>query len=92
MNAKQREMLATIEDQLRMQDHKSKSPVVQEIARWLVCGYSENWGFAAANTNSALLQSGFMDDLRDVWPEATDEHIRRGLELAVAAAAKAAER
>jgi hypothetical protein len=86
MNTKHREMLAMINEQ------QGEPPVVCEIARWFVCGYSANWTVEVESMDRAVLQPGFLDDLRDVWPEATDEHIRRGLDLAVAAAAKAAER
>jgi hypothetical protein len=40
MNAKQREMLAMIDALLAMPDHVSEPPVVREIARRVVCGYS----------------------------------------------------
>ena len=79
MNTKQREMLAMIDDL------QGEPPVVREIARWFICGYSENWTYEAENMDEAVRQPGFMDDLRDLWPEATDEHIRRGLKLAMAA-------
>jgi len=38
---KQEEMLAMIDTELGM-------PIVREIARWFVCGYSENWATQVA--------------------------------------------
>ena len=90
MSTQQEEMLVLIDDQLRTQENEGEPPVVREIARWLVCGYSAHWIYEAENMDGVALQRGFIEDLRDLWPKASDEHIRRGLKLAVTAAKTAA--
>jgi hypothetical protein len=42
--------------------------------------------------DGAAIEVALMDDLRDLWPEATNEDIRHGLNLAMAGAETAARR
>ncbi|WP_324355449.1 hypothetical protein [Methyloceanibacter sp.] len=57
---------------------KDEQPIVREIATWLVAGgmyeYVDDEGEA------------YMDSLRNEWPEATDDDITRGHNLAYAVA------
>jgi hypothetical protein len=73
------------EEMLSMIDAEHPIPVVRDIARWFVCGYTNDWAYQAQLLDGAALAPALMDELRDLWPAATDEDIRRGLDLAIAA-------
>jgi len=59
---KQEEMLAMIDTELGM-------PIVREIARWFVCGYSENWATQVELLDGAAVAPAFMDELSDLGPK-----------------------
>lgn len=59
-----------------------EADIVREIARWTVNG---DWDWAELE-DAQDEGAAFMDALRQRWPGATDEDIRRGINLAVAAA------
>ena len=54
---------------------------------WLLASWPE-----IENMDGAAIEVALMDDLRDLWPEATNEDIRHGLNLAMAGAETAARR
>jgi hypothetical protein len=85
MNARQEEMLAMIDTLLALPSHMSEPPEIREIARWVTCGYSATWP-EIQYVDGEALETALIGDLRDLWPEATDENIRRGVSLAVTAA------
>ena len=59
-----------------------KSPLVREMAGWVVSGKND----VAIDADTDDKDAAYMDALRRRWPEATDEEIERGLNLAVAVA------
>jgi hypothetical protein len=58
------------------------SPLVREMAGWVLSGKND----VAIDADTDDKDAAYMDALRRRWPEATDEEIARGLNLAVAVA------
>ena len=59
-----------------------ESPLVREIAGWVVSGKIDD----AIDADTDDTDAAYMDALRRRWPEATDEEITRGFNLSVAVA------
>ena len=59
-----------------------ESPLVREMAGWVVSGKNDDAIDADTDDNDAA----YMDALRRHWPEATDEEIARGFNLSLAVA------
>ena len=59
-----------------------ESPLVREMARWVVSGKNDD----AIDADTDDTDAAYMDALRRRWPEATDEEIARGVNLAAAVA------
>jgi hypothetical protein len=59
-----------------------ESPVVRVLGGWVVSGKIG----VAIDADTDDKDAAYMDALRRRWPEATDEEIARGLNLAVAVA------
>jgi hypothetical protein len=60
----------------------NESPLVREIAGWVVSGKIDD----AIDADTDDTDAACMDALRRRWPEATDEEITRGFNLSVAVA------
>ena len=59
-----------------------ESPLVREMAGWIVSGKID----VAIDADTDDTDAAYMDALRRRWPEATDEEITHGFNLAVAVA------
>ena len=59
-----------------------ESPLVREMAGWVVSGKNDDAIDADTDDNDAA----YMDALRRHWPEAADEEIVRGFNLSLAVA------
>jgi hypothetical protein len=64
---------------------KDEPPLIREIAARVVFGFEEEESFYE-DDDMEEEDAALMDALRREWPEATDEEITRGFNLAVAVA------
>jgi hypothetical protein len=57
-----------------------ESPLVRDMAEWIASGKND----VAIDADTDDKDAAYMDALRRQWPEASDEEITRGFNLAVA--------